>query len=99
MRRSEVRTLAQAAARASERLHQIQESVIHLERTPAQHDRPGHPHRIDPCVCVTELRVQLPRCDIALSADAETDAVPAPGARLLLGGIGELSRDPAAPAF
>jgi hypothetical protein len=93
------RTLGRAAVCASERLREIHESVIHLERAPTQDDRPGHAHRIDSCVCVTELCVQPACCEIRFLADAETDAFRAPAARFLLGCMRELGCDPTASSF
>jgi hypothetical protein len=52
-----------------------------------------------PCVDVTELRIQTPRCDIPVLTDAHADALPAPCARFLLGCVRELSSDPQASSL
>ena len=83
--------------RGSERLREVHESVVDLEPTPSQRDHSGHAYWIDACVYVAQLRIETARGDIALLADAEADAVPAPFTRFLLRCVRELSCDPAAP--
>ena len=91
--------LAHAAVWASERLREVHERVVDLKGAAAHGDHPGHAHRIDLCVDVTELQIQAPRSDISVSTDAQTDAFPAPRARFVLGCIRELSSDPLASSL
>jgi hypothetical protein len=57
---SGVRTLAQARAEASERLFEVDEGVVDLERTAPQHDRAGDPDRLNTGVDVSEPVVKPP---------------------------------------
>src|SRR4029453_15024426 len=86
-----------AFARASEFFYEVDERVVHVERTGAEHDLPEHPDRLDPGVRVAELGVQAARGGVSVLADAEAHAVPASGASLGLGGVRELRGDSSAP--
>ena len=86
-----------AWTRASELLDEVDERVVHVERTAAEHDLPEHPNRLDSGVCVAERGIQAARGRVCLPADAQADAVPAARAGLVFGGVRELRGDSAAP--
>ncbi len=60
---------------------------------------PGNTNGVSTRIDVPELFVQEPGGSVAFLADTGADSVPPPHTGLLFGGIGELSRDPAAPVF
>ena len=80
----------------AERLREVHERVVDLEWPAADGDHPGDAHRIDPCIGVAELRIEIPRRDIPVLTDAQADGLPAPRPRFLLSCIRKLSSDPLA---